>query len=112
MTESIAAIYGLEGLALSAREKAFFAETQPWGYILFARNVDNAAQLIALTDSLRELSGRQDVPIFIDQEGGRVQRIKPPLAPLYPTGRQLGSLSTEQKERHTCHMAYVASPCL
>jgi beta-N-acetylhexosaminidase len=85
-----AAIFGFLGHKLSAEEINFFKQVQPWGYILFARNIDNAAQIRALTASLRELSGRKNVPIFIDQEGGRVQRIKAPLAPLYPTGRQIG----------------------
>lgn len=99
MTESTAAIYGIEGLQLNDSEKAFFKETQPWGYILFARNVESETQLIALTDSLRALSGRDDVPIFIDQEGGRVQRIKPPLAELYPAGEKLGDLYRLNKEQ-------------
>lgn len=88
----MAAIFGLSGLALTADERAFFARVNPWGYILFARNIADAAQLRSLTDSLRLLSGRRNVPIFIDQEGGRVQRIRPPLAPLYPSGRTLGAI--------------------
>ncbi len=86
------AIFGFLGHTLSAEEIKFFNRVQPWGYILFARNIDNAAQIRALTASLRGLSGRKNVPIFIDQEGGRVQRIKAPLAPLYPTGRQIGDI--------------------
>jgi beta-glucosidase-like glycosyl hydrolase len=91
-TAPLAAIFGLSGPALNAEEKAFFTRQQPWGYILFARNIADAAQLRCLTDSLRLLSNRPKLPIFIDQEGGRVQRIKPPLAPLYPTGRAIGAL--------------------
>lgn len=71
-----AAIYGLEGLTLTPAERAFFAEVNPYGYILFKRNCENPAQLRALTDSLRELSGRADLPILIDQEGGRVARLQ------------------------------------
>lgn len=92
MTSSSAVIFGFLGLALSADEIEFFKRVQPWGYILFARNIESAAQIRALTASLRAISGRKNVPIFIDQEGGRVQRIKPPLAPAYPTGRQIGEL--------------------
>ena len=92
-----AAIFGFLGHQLSAEENEFFNRVQPWGYILFARNIDNAAQLRALTASLRVLSGRKNLPIFIDQEGGRVQRIKPPLAPAYPTARQLGEIYTVNK---------------
>lgn len=87
-----AAIFGLLGHKLSSEEIAFFTRFQPWGYILFARNIDNAAQLRALTASIRAVSGRKNVPIFIDQEGGRVQRIKAPLAPAYPSGKVIGDL--------------------
>ena len=87
-----AAIFGFIGHTLSAEEIEFFSRVAPWGYILFARNIDNAAQLRVLTASLRAVSGRKNVPIFIDQEGGRVQRIKAPLAPLYPTGRAIGEI--------------------
>jgi beta-N-acetylhexosaminidase len=92
-----AAIFGLLGHALTAGEIRFFSRVQPWGYILFGRNIDNAAQLRALTASIRAVSGRKNVPIFIDQEGGRVQRIKAPLAPLYPTGRQIGDIYRKNK---------------
>ncbi len=71
------AIYGLEGEVLTPDEKAFFRDANPWGFILFARNIDRPKQVRALTDSLRDCVGR-DVPVFIDQEGGRVQRFKPP----------------------------------
>ena len=94
-----AAIFGFLGHTLSAEEIEFFNRVQPWGYILFARNIDNAAQLRALTASLRVLSGRKNLPIFIDQEGGRVQRIKPPLAPAYPTGRQIGDIYKANKKK-------------
>ena len=68
-----AAILGPEGLRLSAEERGFFARTDPFGFILFARNLDSRAQIRALTAELRDAVGR-DAPIFIDQEGGRVQR--------------------------------------
>lgn len=77
MTTS-ASILGCEGLTLSASEKTFFAEAQPWGFILFARNIKNAAQISALTEQLRAIVGR-DAPILIDQEGGRVQRLRGPI---------------------------------
>ncbi|MCA8881605.1 MAG: glycoside hydrolase family 3 protein [Rhodobacteraceae bacterium] len=76
MTEG-AFIFGCEGPILSAREAAFFRETQPWGFILFGRNVESPAQLSVLTASLRDSVGR-DAPVLIDQEGGRVQRMGPP----------------------------------
>jgi beta-N-acetylhexosaminidase len=78
------AIFGLAGLALTAAERAFFRDANPAGFILFGRNVADKAQLLALTDSLRALSGRADVPILIDQEGGRVARMKAPEWPEFP----------------------------
>ena len=85
-------IFGLSGLALTADERAFFAEAAPLGYILFKRNVADRAQLRALTDSLRALSGRDDVPILIDQEGGRVARMQPPEWPAFPAGPAFDAL--------------------
>lgn len=73
-----AAIFGLEGKALNDAEKHLFSEVDPLGFILFARNCENPEQLKKLTTSLRELLGREDVLILIDQEGGRVARLKPP----------------------------------
>lgn len=78
------AIYGLAGTSISADEHAFFADADPAGYILFTRNCADKAQLRALTDDLRALSGRDDVPILIDQEGGRVARLEPPIWPEFP----------------------------
>ena len=79
-----AAIYGLEGFALTDAERGFFRESEPAGFILFKRNCDTPDQLLRLTDSLRDLTGRGDVPIVIDQEGGRVARMKPPEWPAFP----------------------------
>lgn len=76
MTTS-AAIYGCEGLSLTADERSFFADAQPFGFILFARNFDNPDQARALADQLRSSVGR-NAPILIDQEGGRVQRLRAP----------------------------------
>ncbi len=70
-------IFGCEGLKLSQNEASFFKESDPWGFILFARNVDHPDQLKALCGELRECLGR-NVPILIDQEGGRVQRLRAP----------------------------------
>lgn len=72
-----AAIFGLEGTRLTHWESAFYDECQPLGFILFARNVDNPNQLRALTSELREAVG-WNAPILIDQEGGRVQRMRAP----------------------------------
>lgn len=72
-----AVIFGCGGTELSAAERAFFGEADPWGFILFARNVESPGQLRRLTAGLRESVGR-DAPILVDQEGGRVQRLRPP----------------------------------
>jgi beta-N-acetylhexosaminidase len=72
-----ATILGCEGPHLSPDEARFFAGAQPWGFILFARNIVDPTQLLALTSDLRAAVGR-DAPILIDQEGGRVQRMRPP----------------------------------
>ncbi len=79
-------IFGLSGPSLTADERAFFAEARPAGYILFKRNCIDRGQLRALTDSLRDLEGRSDVAILIDQEGGRVARLGPPEWPAFPGG--------------------------
>ena len=70
-------LFGCAGDRLSADEIAFFAEANPWGFILFARNIDTPDQLCRLTDDLRSAVGR-DAVITIDQEGGRVERMTPP----------------------------------
>lgn len=85
-------IFGLSGPVLTDDERAFFREADPLGYILFKRNVVDRAQLRALTDSLRDLSGRADLPILIDQEGGRVARMGPPEWPATPAGPAFDAL--------------------
>jgi beta-N-acetylhexosaminidase len=70
-------ILGCKGPCLTRQEAAFFAEAHPWGFILFARNVEDPGQLRRLTGDLRAAVGR-DAPILIDQEGGRVQRMRGP----------------------------------
>ena len=72
-----AAIYGLQGITPSPAESAFFRQADPWGFILFARNIETPDQVRHLTNDLRAIVGR-DAPILIDQEGGRVQRLGPP----------------------------------
>ena len=79
-------IFGLAGPALTNDERAFFREAGPVGFILFKRNIVDRQQLRALTDSLRDLTGRADLPILIDQEGGRVARMGPPEWPAFPAG--------------------------
>ncbi len=79
-------IFGLSGLTLTQEERAFFADADPAGYILFGRNVADKDQLRALTDDLRSLHGRDDLLVMIDQEGGRVARMRPPIWPEFPAG--------------------------
>jgi len=88
-----ACILGCAGLALSPGEAAFFREVQPWGFILFRRNVDTPDQVRALTSALRATVDRADAPVLIDQEGGRVQRLGPPHWRRYPPGRAYGQIS-------------------
>ncbi|MDQ0999300.1 beta-N-acetylhexosaminidase [Phyllobacterium ifriqiyense] len=99
MNESKAWIAGTTGLKLTPDEIAFFRDERPWGFILFARNVSEAAQIEDLCAHLRDLVGRNDAPVLIDQEGGRVQRLRPPLAPDYPSGSALGALYRENEEK-------------
>ena len=73
----LAAVFGCEGTELSASEAAFFRDADPLGFILFARNVETPAQLARLTADLRAAVGR-DAPVMVDQEGGRVQRLRAP----------------------------------
>ncbi|WP_306131603.1 beta-N-acetylhexosaminidase [Roseivivax marinus] len=83
MTRFGAAILGCAGTRLSGAEKLFFRDVTPFGFILFARNIEDADQVRALCAELREAAGHE-APIFIDQEGGRVQRLRPPLARDWP----------------------------
>jgi len=87
-----AAIYGLAGFELTDDERAFFRDADPAGYILFRRNCESPEQVLRLTDSLRDLSGRADVPILIDQEGGRVVRMRPPAWPAFPAAERFAQL--------------------
>jgi len=80
------AIFGLSGLTLTADERAFFRDADPAGYILFGRNIESRAQVRALTDELRAIHGREKLLITIDQEGGRVTRMKPPEWLPWPSG--------------------------
>ncbi|HEY5721387.1 MAG TPA: beta-N-acetylhexosaminidase [Allosphingosinicella sp.] len=86
------AIYGLAGETLTGAERSFFRSADPAGYILFRRNCAGREQLRALTDDLRSIHGRGDLPILIDQEGGRVARMRPPAWPEFPKAERFASL--------------------
>ena len=88
----VPAIFGLSGLTLTTAERAFFADADPAGYILFGRNIDSRAQVRTLTDELRAIHGRLRTFICIDQEGGRVARMKPPVWATYPPGQAFDRL--------------------
>jgi beta-N-acetylhexosaminidase len=90
-------ISGCQGLRLGPEEAAFFAAHRPWGLILFRRNCESAGQIRALIADFRQAVGRADAPILIDQEGGRVQRLKPPAWPVYPPARLLGDIHRDDR---------------
>src|SRR5689334_5028867 len=85
-------ITGLSGTVLSPAERDFIQAERPWGFILFRRNIETPDQVAALTAEVRNVLGEADVPILVDQEGGRVQRFRPPNWPLYPAGAAFGQL--------------------
>jgi beta-N-acetylhexosaminidase len=91
-------ICGVGGLTLSDAERDFLRSEQPWGFILFKRNVADRAQTAALVTDLRKCVGRTDAPVLIDQEGGRVQRLGPPEWPVYPRGSVFAQLYDQSRE--------------
>jgi len=84
-------ITGMAGPALTPQERAFLRAAEPWGFILFKRNIQTPAQVAELVQECRDVAGR-DAPVLIDQEGGRVQRLGPPHWPAYPPGAVFGAL--------------------
>ena len=91
----LAAIFGCAGPQLEAAERDFFARADPTGFILFARNAESPAQLRALVAALRQSVGREDAPVLVDQEGGRVQRLKPPQWRAAPAPGRFGELAAK-----------------
>ena len=85
-------ITGCSGHELTSEEIAFLSDQEPWGLILFRRNVSSPEQLRRLTARFREVVGRADAPVLIDQEGGRVQRLGPPHWPAYPAAAAYAGL--------------------
>ena len=88
-------ICGCSSTVLTADEEAFIRQSDPWGLILFKRNVADRAQMRALTDRFRELTGRTDAAVLIDQEGGRVQRMAADHWPTYPSAARLAATATD-----------------
>jgi beta-N-acetylhexosaminidase len=91
-------ITGFAGTELSDAERAFLREAQPWGFILFKRNIAAPPAVRALVDEVRGILGRA-APVLIDQEGGRVQRLGPPDWPLYPPGAAYGTLYDRDRQK-------------
>ena len=85
-------IVGVSGFVLTDEERAFLREQQPWGFILFKRNIDTPTQVADLVGELRKVVARDDAPVLVDQEGGRVQRLGPPHWPSYPPGAVFSAL--------------------
>jgi beta-N-acetylhexosaminidase len=94
---TLALICGCKGPTLEPDERAFLRESLPWGLILFKRNVVDRAQLRALTSAFREIVGRADAPVLIDQEGGRVQRMAPPHWQAYPAAARFEATSAPSR---------------
>jgi beta-N-acetylhexosaminidase len=90
-------ICGLKGLALNAEERAFLRQAEPWGVILFRRNVESRDQLVRLTAEVRDALGRQ-APVLVDQEGGRVQRLAAPNWRAYPCAARFEAASSDAEQ--------------
>jgi beta-N-acetylhexosaminidase len=111
-----AVILGCSGPELTADERAFFHDADPLGFILFARNLDTPEQARRLTDDLRSCTARSETPILIDQEGGRVARLRPPHWRQAPPGNVFGELYARDQaaglEAIRLNAALLASDCL
>jgi len=94
----LALFVGMPGLELSASEVAFFREANPFGLFLFKRNLDNPEQIRRLCAQFREAVGREDAPVYIDQEGGRVQRLDNGNWPLFRSLGSFGALARKDLE--------------
>lgn len=88
------AIFGCRGTQLLAEEQHFYSDIQPWGFILFSRNIENPQQVRRLVDSLRQCVADGTAPVLIDQEGGRVSRLKPPQWRARPAAARFGALKS------------------
>lgn len=92
MTAPRAVVFSVSGPELTASERDFLRDADPLGFILFARNCPDPASIRALTGELRETVGRGDAPVLIDQEGGRVMRLRPPDWHDAPAAREIADL--------------------
>ncbi len=99
MTSYSAVIFGVHGTSLSKEEIALFKSVNPYGYILFTRNTESPQQVKRLTSDLKSLTGKDHLPILIDQEGGRVARLKPPHWRKYPAAMEFASIARNDREK-------------
>ena len=101
MPETIprALISGCATTALSEDEEAWFRDARPWGLILFARNIESRDQIRHLTGRFRSLVDRATAPVLVDQEGGRVRRLRPPLARAVPAAASIRAIYDDDKEK-------------
>ncbi len=97
-TGALASIFSLSGVALTDAERSIFTQSNPFGFILFKRNCENPEQLKALVDDLKNVVGR-DCPVLIDQEGGRVQRLRPPHWRNFSPMKHFGDLYDQDKNQ-------------
>ncbi|WP_427451194.1 beta-N-acetylhexosaminidase [Litorimonas sp. WD9-15] len=107
MSAPLSCILGLSGLRLKKSESVFLRDANPWGVILFSRNVDTPDQLRKLTGDIRDAMGRETL-IFVDQEGGRVQRLKVPHWPAYPSGDKYAAFYRRHKGQglRACYLGH------
>jgi len=93
-----AVIFGCEELSLTDWERKFFADSNPFGFILFARNCESPEQVRNLVADLRDSIGCDTAPVLIDQEGGRVARLKPPQWRAAPAAGRFGLLASRDRD--------------
>lgn len=99
MSNPNAVIFGCSGLLLTDAERDFFADCDPLGFILFQRNCDTPDQVRKLVDDLRASVGRAKAPVLIDQEGGRVARLKPPHWPSFPAAIEFATVYAKDQDK-------------
>ncbi|MDE2184429.1 MAG: beta-N-acetylhexosaminidase [Alphaproteobacteria bacterium] len=99
-------IFGCSGPVLMPEERNFFRDVQPWGFILFSRNVVDKSQLVRLVSALRDVIADPRAPVLIDQEGGRVARLNPPIWANRPPAATLGRLH-EVSHDVACEAVYL-----
>lgn len=103
-----AVIFGCSGHHLTEEERDFFRRVQPWGFILFGRNIDHPDQVANLVDELKSCVDHTPVPVLIDQEGGRVRRLRPPHWQDYYSAAEIGHRYAVNKEQGL-RMAWLQS---